>query len=111
MSATEDRLFAQLDRHVADTFGDEWELPRSTFDHRMMSPVEPCNLCGKTVFLLLPKGRSTPVWLQLGEFTGADTLFPGCTTKRHQCGDGDSWSVEAALFVESALAEWGVDLP
>jgi hypothetical protein len=30
------------------------------------------------------------------------------TQKRHTCGNGESWSVEAALFVESALKEWGL---
>jgi hypothetical protein len=105
--STEDRLLDQLAAHATDVHP-EYELVREMFEHRMMSPVEPCHLCGRKVFLLLPQGRTKPTWLQLGDIKGGDTLFPKCKTKRHQCGDGESWSVEAALFVESALVEWGV---
>lgn len=106
---TEDRLFDQLDQHLKETH-DGWELDRETFDHQIMSPVEPCNLCGRKVFLILGKGQIKPVWLQFGNLVGQDTLFPYTKTKRHTCGDGESWSVEAALFVESALKEWSAGL-
>lgn len=104
---TEDRLLREFDEHITDTcpgFG----LLAETFNHRLQSPVEPCERCGCRVFLLLPAGRSKPVWLQLGDLIGVDTLFPKVKTRRHHCGDGDSWSVEAALFVETAMASWGV---
>lgn len=107
-SSTDDRLLAQLDDHVQATTGDVWKLTRETFDHRVASPVEPCHLCGRKVFLLLPKGETKPVWLQLGDVVGQDTLFPTVQTRRHKCGDGESWSVEAALFLETALAEWAL---
>lgn len=106
--STEDRLLDQLDQHLIDSTGGAWEITRGTFDHQVLSPVEPCNLCGQKVFLLLPHGRSKPVWLQFAGPKGMDTLFPVMRTKRHTCGDGDSWSGEAALFVDSALAEWGI---
>lgn len=109
---SEDRFYEQLDAHFREThpeYADQWQLDRAQFaDHRLSSPVEPCDVCGKKVYLMQPKGWRRPVWCQFGEFVDADTLFPQMTQKRHQCGDGDSWSVEAALFVESALAEWGV---
>jgi hypothetical protein len=56
----------------------------------------------------MAKGRTRPVWLMWGQLKDLDTLFPKCSTKRHACGEGESWSVEAALFVETALQEWAV---
>jgi hypothetical protein len=107
MTDTDKRLFDELDQHVSDTHP-VWRLLGETFDHRVQSPVEPCSVCGKKVFLLLAKGTDQPVWLQIAEVVGVGTLFPGIQTRRHECGDGESWSVEAALFVESAMAEWGL---
>jgi hypothetical protein len=107
MTDTEDRLIREFDQHITDTHPG-WGLDETGFNHRLQSPVEPCDRCGHRVFLLLPAGRSKPVWLQLGDVEGADTLFPQVQTRRHHCGDGESWSVEAALFVESAMAEWGM---
>lgn len=73
---------------------------------RVQSPVEPCDRCGRRVYLILPTGSDRPRWVQVGELVDADTLFPRVTQIRHECGDGESWSVEAALFVESAMASW-----
>lgn len=108
MTDTENRLMSQLDEHLTQTHAG-WRLDATSFDHQIQSPVEPCNLCGRKVFLLLAKGYDKPVWLQLGDLTDLDTLFPGVKTRRHCCGDGESWSVEAALFVESAMAMWAGD--
>lgn len=107
MTDTEDRLIREFDQHITETHRG-YELSKENFAHRVESPVEPCDQCGKKVFLMLAKGQPQPVWLELGELIRADTLFPATTTRRHQCGDGDSWSIEAALFVESAMAEWGM---
>jgi hypothetical protein len=104
------RLLDLLDDSIFEKYP-AWKLERGYFEqdgHRLMSPPEPCNQCGKTVFLLLAKGRSTPVWLMWGQLKHTDTLFPQCSTKRHTCGAGESWSVEAALFVEAAMREWAM---
>jgi hypothetical protein len=107
MTDTNDRLIEQFDQHITHThpgFGLS-ELR----GHRIQSPVEPCNVCGQKVFLMLPAGQLKPVWLQLGDLIEVDTLFPKTRTRLHHCGDGESWSVEAALFVESCMAEWMKD--
>jgi hypothetical protein len=107
---TDARLLDLLDQHCTDTEPD-YELNREAFaqkGHRIQSPIEPCERCGKRVYLLLPGGWTKPVWVQLGQLKDADTLFPVMSQKRHTCGNGGSWSVEAALFVESALKEWGL---
>lgn len=110
MTNSDERLLNLLDDSVFERYP-EWKLERSYFEtdgHRVMAPPEPCDQCGKTVFLLLPKGFTKPVWLTWGDLKGTDTLFPQCSTKRHKCGDGESWSVEAVLFVESAMREWAL---
>lgn len=106
--SSDDRLLDLFDDHVGEKYP-EWTVTRSQFGtdgHRMLSPTEPCDRCGKKVFLMLPKRWQNPVWLTLGEMEHANTLFPTCRTRRHKCGDGDSWSVEAALFVDAAMREW-----
>lgn len=107
MSDSDARLFELFDQHCKDSMGHElspefWELR----GHRVTSPVEPCDQCGQKVFLFLARGWEQPRWLTLGELRDADTLFPYATTRFHRCGDGASWSVEAALFVEAAMREW-----
>jgi hypothetical protein len=108
---TDGRLLDLLDDSLITKTNKKWELVRAYFGpdgHRIMSPTEPCDRCGKAVFLLLAKGMTKPVWLTFGELQHVDTLFPQIKTKRHECGDGESWSVEAALFVNAALREWAV---
>lgn len=111
MTNHEERLLDTVDGALLGKHGQKWELIRTEWSdggHRIMSPAEPCDNCGQQVFLVLPKGVAKPVWLVLGELKRTDTLFPQVGTKRHKCGDGESWSVEAALFVETALREWAV---
>jgi len=104
MTDTETRLVELLDEHLNEVHP-AWRL-EDLRGHRIESPVEPCNVCGHRVFLMLPAGCDRPVWLQFGDVVDTDTLFPACKTKRHTCGDGDSWSVEAALFAETAMSTW-----
>lgn len=108
MTTTDARLYKLLDQHIINTTGGYEISPEAWAHagHRISSPVEPCDRCEGRVFLLLAAGWSKPAWFQLGSLEGTDTLFPQIRTKRHMCGDGDSWSVEAALFVESAMLEW-----
>jgi hypothetical protein len=106
---SDERLIELLNESLISKTNKQWELIPGNFDagqHRVMSPTEPCDRCGKAVFLMLPKGCDRPVWLTWGELQHLDTLFPQITTKRHSCGDGESWSVEAALFADAAMLEW-----
>ncbi|MFI6302148.1 hypothetical protein ACIBCH_09775 [Amycolatopsis thailandensis] len=110
MTDSDARLLDMFEQHCIDTEPD-YRLTREAFEragHRIASPVEPCSQCGQRVYLFLAAGWKQPKWLQLGQIEGKDTLFPKMTQKRHTCGDGDSWSVEAVLFVESAMREWGL---
>jgi hypothetical protein len=103
------RLYDLLDEHCVDKTG--WGLSPEIWaqkGYRVASPVEPCERCGQKVFLFLVPGWDQPRWLTLGEIKGKDTLYPYSTTRSHRCGDGDSWSVEAAVFVETAMREWAL---
>jgi hypothetical protein len=102
-----DMLASELERQHP-TFSEDWTLDVDHLKFRMQSPVEPCEKCGHRVYLILPNGSDQPRWVRLGDVQGEDTLFPSVRQVRHECGDGESWSVEAALFVESAMASWGL---
>jgi hypothetical protein len=111
MTDTEDRLLDMVDDELKarhPVFSQEWALDRAALAFRVQSPVEPCEKCGHRVYLILPHGSDQPRWARIGEPQGLDTLFPSVRQVRHECGDGESWSVEAALFVETAMAEWGL---
>lgn len=105
MTDTDGRLLNLLDDEL-QLAHPEYEIDPDRLTFRVLSPVEPCDRCGRRVYLILPEGQDTPRWVQLGEPKDVDTLFPAVTQVRHECGDGESWSVEAALFVETALATW-----
>lgn len=109
MKSSDDRLLELLDEHLGEVhpeFAKTWRLepPRG---FRLQSPVEPCNVCGQRVYLILRDGCERPYWVRLGRIKSEDTLFPSVAQVRHECGGGESWSVEAALFVDAAMAEWG----
>jgi len=108
---TDQRLTDMLDKHVVDSTSGGWKIDPVCWAHggyKVASPVEPCDQCGQKVFLFLDPKWDRPRWQQLGELKDGDTLFPKIGTRRHKCGDGDSWSVEAALFVADAMREWGL---
>lgn len=84
-----------------------WEIDREALvGWRIASPVDPCERCRYRVYLILVDGD--PRWVRIGAVrAGVDPQHPVVEQRLHECGDGDSWSVEAALFAEDTMAEWG----
>lgn len=105
MESSDARLLRLLDEHVGDVHPG-WQISGEPTRFRVQSPVEPCELCGQRVYLILVNGQEHPTWVTLGAIKGEDTLFPCCSQRLHKCGDGESWSVEAAVFMEAAMADW-----
>lgn len=108
MASSDDRLVRLLEAEVARVHPDlavGWRLDLAWWGFRIASPVEPCEQCGHRVYLILVGGE--PRWMRIGA-ARAGFVFPQVEQVRHECGDGDAWSVEAALFAEQTLAEWGV---
>jgi hypothetical protein len=101
-------LLDELVREIHPEFARNWTVDPAGFKFRLDSPPEPCAQCGQRVYLILPHGSDRPRWVRIGGIRNPDSLFPTIRQIRHECGEGDSWSVEAALFVESAMAAWGV---
>lgn len=110
MSSSDERWMVQLADEVARVhpeFAKQWELDPNPVGFRIASPVEPCEKCGHRVYLILVDGETQPRWERIGPVHDADTLFPTVGQIRHECGDGDAWSVEAALFAEETMTAWG----
>jgi hypothetical protein len=111
MTDTNDRLNGMLADEVErahPVLAEDWVLDVDNLKFRMTSPVEPCGECGHRVYLILADGADQPHWVRIGDVQNGNSLFPSVQQVRHECGDGDSWSVEAALFVETAMASWAV---
>lgn len=111
MASSEDLFAAQIQAELARVHPDlarDWEFDPRSSSFRVASPVEPCGQCGHRVYLILVDGETEPRWERIGPVRDADTLFPQVMQIRHECGDGDAWSVEAALFAEQTLVEWGI---
>lgn len=116
MLSSDERLVRAVDRELARTHPDlasvgtglqlDWRADSRVGNCRVASPVEPCPTCGFRVYLILVDGDTRPRWVRLGEVAALDTLFPTVQQVRHECGDGDAWSVEAALFAAETMAEW-----
>ena len=91
-------------RRVHPDLAEQWQLDPAWWGFRIASPVEPCEQCGHRVYLIqLADGELR--WMRMGVAV-AGFLFPKIEQIRHECGDGDAWSVEAALFADRMLAEW-----
>lgn len=115
-TSSDERLVREVDAELARAHpnlagvGTGLELDRRADSRvgncRVASPVEPCPTCGYRVYLILVDGDTRPRWMRLGEVLALDTLFPTVQQILHECGLGDAWSVEAALFAEQTMAEW-----
>lgn len=109
MTSSDARLLRQLEDEMARVHPElvkNWEIDSDALTCcRIASPVEPCEQCGRRVYLILVGGE--PRWVRLGAVIDNDSLFPRVEQVLHECGDGGAWSVEAALFTAETLVEWG----